>query len=226
MNFKQIITGKNSLYFFVGCYALIAFIMLQKNIKTDFYIELTSIFHKSPLVTLLISFPCIFIIGILIDIIKESIYLNILKISPYNYNLVPEEAVKAINNILIAELLLFEKNSFDKNLQSLKILLLPEFDEYKIQQKWVLSLLENIILISCYTIIVVICRKIASDFDQIDLLLLNGSLIVSLFSIVHIKNLKPVFTNIEISLILQQYSNMIQNNNILKIINNCSLFKV
>jgi len=222
MNVNQIVTGRSAFYFFVGYFTALCALILQSSVKTSFYISILSNIRESTFVSLIASVPFIYIVGIMIDTIKDIINKNLLKTLTYNHSNVPKSAVDSLNMIAINELHLSENVCFDKQLLAVKQFLLPDFDSYKIQQRWLHDFLENVIFMSLISLFVVSCRFIAFSWDNLDWIIVVLSLSISIISYAKLHDLKLSYTSIELGFVLREFSlqqqNEIKNSKLISII--------
>ena len=211
MNINQILTGRSSFYFFVGYFTLLCALILQSSVKTSFYISIISSIRESPFVSLIASVPFIYIIGIIVETIKGTIKRKLFKALIYDSENAPKAAVESLNMIAKNELNLSKEICFDIKLLSVKNLLLPDFDSYKIQQRWLHDFLENVIFMSIIAFFVVCCRFIAFSWDNLDWIILVSTISISILSYAKLEDLKLSYTSIDLGLILREYSLQCQN---------------
>ena len=210
MNANQMITGRYSLFFLVGYFASICLFFLNSSVKTPFYLSISSTIRQSPLVSLIASVPCIYIVGIIIDSIKDAIHKRLLKNSPYNSENLPEAVIDSLDMIAEDELNLEKGVSFDFKLSALKNILLPDYDIYKIQQKWLHDFLQNVMLMSLLSLFVVFCRFIAFSWDHMDWIIIISSISISIVSYSRLHDLKMSYTSIILGLVLSEFSSQLQ----------------
>jgi len=211
MNFNQIVTGRSSYYFFVGYYTALCALILQSGVKTTFYINILSNIRESPFVSLIASVPFIYILGIMIETMKGIIKTHLLKSTIYQSENLPKPAINSLNTIAETELNLNKNIGFDVKLLSVKQFLLPDFDSYKIQHRWLHDFLENIILMSLMSLFIVSCRFIAFSWDNLDWIVFVSSICISIMSFARLSELKVSYTSIELGFVLQEYSLQVQN---------------
>jgi len=212
MNVNQIVTGRSSFYFLVGYFTSLCALVLQSSVKTTFYINILSNIRESPFISLIASVPFIYIVGIMIETIKSIIKTNLLKASIYDPTNLPKASIDSFNMIAEDELNLSKEICFDMKLLSVKQFLLPDFDSYKIQQRWLHDFLENVILMSFLSLFVVCCRFFAFSWDNLDWIIVLSSVCISIISYAKLNNLKISYTSIELGFVLREYSLQLQNN--------------
>jgi hypothetical protein len=211
MNINQIVTGRNSFYFFVGYFVLLCGMILQSSVKTSFYMSILSSIRESPFVSLIASVPFIYIVGIITDTTKDIIKRKLFKAYIYNSENIPKVTVDALNMIAENELNLSKDIGFDVKLLSVKNIMLPDFDSYRIQQRWLHDFLENVIFMSIISFFVVCCRFIAFSWDNLDWVIIVSSMSLTIFSYAKLDDLKLTYTSIDLGLILREYALQCQN---------------
>jgi len=211
MNFNQLVTGKSAFYFLTGYFTSLCALILQSGVKTTFYISIISSIRQSPFVSLIASVPFIYILGIMVETLKSIIKTNLLKASNYDIGNAPKAAIDSLNKISEKELNISKEAGFDLKFLSVQQLLLPDFDSYQVQQRWLHDFLENVIVMSLLTLFVVCCRFMAFSWDHLDWIIIVSSMSITTISYARLNDLKLSYTSIELGYILREYSLQIQN---------------
>jgi len=218
MNMTQLIIGRNSLYLLIGYVTSCIILILQASVKTPFYCNILSAIQHSPVMSFVISLPCLLILGMLVDSAKQVIQSMILKQSCFDLSRIPQAIQDVIHHIFEHELHHSELYALEDQLLFIRRFILPEFDEYKVFHKWLCDFLENLCCLAIFSFIVIGFRSLAYDLEALDWALASISILVCLFAIPYLKPLRMAYTEIQIGFIVREYSKMVQDEKLIECI--------
>ena len=209
MNFGVPTLGAMSLYFLVGYLASLSGLILSLGIKTAFYTDLFGAMQKSPVASLVIAAPFVLLFGIFINTFRIAIVRHLMKRQAYEFDCLPGPLRVVLREVIAAQLHIKEEEvsfSSDRDFEAAKQLLIPDGDEYVIRARWLYDLFENTLLLTLYSVIVILYRLIVFDLQAADQALLICSLFGGLFSVIAMPHLRKLYTLSEVSLLLKNRS--------------------
>lgn len=210
MKLENHIFGSLSFYFLAGYLTLIVGLILIFTSKTPVYGEVASSLAYIPLSTILAASPLALIIGVVVDHARRTINTSLLKRSRYAIGMegakhYEELLLQLINDSLHGQGQERATLTEDEYL-NVRPLLLPGFDEYSVISRWVHDLLDITIFLAVLTEAILLFRWLVNTSGAVEFYLFLIMAIAACFSIVAQKQLRLIFTQNEIALIIKQYS--------------------
>jgi len=208
MNLGVFSLGIVSLYVLTGSFACLILSLLAISARIPFYAEIISAFDKAPIVSLVITIPFVALLGIFTDAARLLIAQTLLKRPLYEFdNLVP--SVKSLAVRAIGETLHIKPGDVDldsgMHFLSARQVLVPSFDEYKNQDRWLYDFFQNSLVISVFALLIVAARSLAFPLGGLDwgVVIICG--MTALVFGIRLKSLKKAYTLHEVSLVIHQH---------------------
>jgi len=197
-----------SLYFLVGYFASLSALMLSVSIKTQFYTQIFSAFERSPIVSFLAAVPFVLLLGIFVNLVRLAVTGTLIRRRTYQFDALPEAFLEALKLSIATQLSINEDQvdlRNDRHFETTKQLLLPETDEYEIRARWLHDLFENMLLVGCFSVIVVAFRALVFNLGGMDWALLIGNGVVGVFAAASIPYFRRAYTISESSLVVNKH---------------------
>lgn len=205
MDIRKSILGRPSYFYSVGFFAILNALPLLYTVKTPLYSQVSSLIKATPLSSVLAASPGLFILGILINQARIIIKKYLFRTNIYRITNLSEPSKEAIEKSILEALKISKEEvdlKTDFHFEEAKLLMMPLFDHYTIVYRWINDFLENTILISVFSLLIIGFRAIGYSFEGIEFILMEICLVVIIVSSVSIIGLPKKYTIAETSIFL------------------------
>lgn len=205
MKFENVVSSSLSFLFLTGYLCITAWIMLLMTSMTPLYREVVEIVKMIPISTVLLAAPFAVIIGILFDAIRRVINKHLLRRKIYDFAYLSAETRQTLIETMHKVLSGKTKLEFlDEGLYThAKAMWAPEFEEHSIKSRWIHDFLDSAIYVAVLSSTVLIFRMALNPLRGFDLYILIIMAVAIFFATLSLKDLKVVYTNSEVTMILR-----------------------
>ncbi len=179
--------------------------LLLHSVKTPLYSELAMVLKASPLSSLVAASPFVLLLGIFINQSRIVLKKYLFHRPTYLLNKLPQEMQNSLRNKIANELGIEEMDinlNHDSQIEDAKLIMQPQYDEYSIRSRWLHDFLECSILITGFTVIVLVFRALAYPFEGLEWVLLVACLTIGIVAVASIPKLRSNYTIAEAAMIL------------------------